>query len=100
MSYIIQKARIPYNNLIESMINSSEEIDVFNYDAQKTLISYLKSVPPASCDAQFDYFITKLILKYDGFYKKIDLGKFRNFIIEVIKEAKYDKHNTLHLYDC
>jgi hypothetical protein len=70
MPYIIPDARIPYNKLIEQM-NSNGMFK--NIEAQRILISLLKSVPPASQDGQFNYFITKIIVDHNGFYKKIDL---------------------------
>ena len=48
-------------------------------------------------DCDIDYSALSKYLKKEveqSFYKEV------NMLIEVIKEAKYDKHNTLHLYDC
>lgn len=82
MPYIIPAARPPYDALIADLT-----LNGCTYPIQKKLIGYLQSVPPAAQDGQFNYFITKILVLYDGFHKPIALGEFRRFLIAVMKEV-------------
>lgn len=74
-------------------LNDNKEIIVLQANISTQDISSIEIV----LDCDINYIALSKYLKNEvgqSLYKDI------NMLVAVIKEAKYDKHNTLHLYDC
>lgn len=90
--------------IIEELQNLHKTVDKKELDCEPEMIVLQSSISTKDfssieivLDCDIDYSALSKYLKKEveqSFYKEV------NMLIEVIKEAKYDKHNTLHLYDC
>ena len=90
--------------IIEVFQNLNKTVDKKELNGEPEMIVLQSSISTKDfssieivLDCDIDYSALSKYLKKEveqSFYKEV------NMLIEVIKEAKYDKHNTLHLYDC
>jgi len=87
MPYISNTCRTAYDDIINEMLDETDNQMFYNAKYKSMLIAYLNSVPPQSQDGQLNYFLTKLFKNLNHLQIKVDCAKLRQFIIEVVKQV-------------